>query len=200
MSRLIIGITGGIASGKSTFLSIMQEQGFLTISADNIVKELYKKDKKGYQKIIELRLDNILDKEQNIDIKRLRELVFSKPEIKNKIELAIHPLVIKELNKLIKQSDKDKIAIEIPLLFEAKLEKIFSHTVTISAKKGLMIQNIIQRYGIQEKEAEKMLENQMDIEKKVERSTFVLQNNDSYDAFVSKAKALSTAPLRADLE
>lgn len=191
MNRLIIGITGGIASGKSTFLSIMQENGFFTISADDIVRELYKKNERGYFKILELKLGDVLDNEQNLDTKKLRELIFARPEIKDKIEKTIHPLVTSEINRLIKQSEKNKIAIEVPLLFEAGLENIFTHTVTISAKKDLMIENIVSRYGIQNKDAEKMLGNQMDIQKKVERSTFVIQNNSSYDEFISKGKKLA---------
>lgn len=191
MNRLIIGITGGIASGKSTFLSIMQMNGFFTISADKVVRELYKKNEKGYLKILELKLGDILDSEQNINTKKLRELIFSRPDIKDKIEKAIHPLVTSEINKIIHQSDKNKIAIEVPLLFEAGIENIFTHIVTISAKKDLMIKNIVSRYGIQNENAEKMLNNQMNIQKKVERSTFVIQNNGSYDEFISNGKKLA---------
>ena len=63
--------------------------------------------------------------------------------------------------------------------------------MTISAKKDLMIKNIVSRYGIQNENAEKMLNNQMNIQKKVERSTFVIQNNGSYDEFISNGKKLA---------
>ena len=186
MNRLIIGITGGIASGKSTFLTILGKNGFYTISADDIVRKLYQKDAQGYKGLVKLKIDGLFDEDKNINKKRLREIIFSSSEIKDKIEKIVHPLVIEDIKRQIQTSKSNRIAVEIPLLFEAGLEDLCTYTVTISTKKELMIKNINDRYGTEKDEAKKMIDSQMDIQIKMKRSDFVIMNDGTLEDFKYK--------------
>ena len=186
MNRLIIGITGGIASGKSTFLAILRENGFYTISADDIVGKLYQKEAQGYKGLTKLNIDGLFDKDRNINKKKLREIIFSSSAIKEKIEKIVHPLVIENIQKQIQTCPSNRIAVEIPLLFEAGLENICTYTVTISTKKELMIKNINDRYGTKKDEAEKMINSQMDIQIKMKKSDFVIINDGNLEDFKYK--------------
>ena len=190
MNRTIIGITGGIASGKSTFLAILGEKGFHTISADDIVGKLYDKNADGYKGLIKLNIDDLFDKDKNVNKEKLREIIFSNSAIKDKIEKIIHPLVIKDIKKQIQDCQSNRIAVEIPLLFEAGLENLCTFTVTISAKKELMTKNINDRYGIGKNEAEKMIDSQMDIQIKMKRSNFVVINDGTLEDLRNKAQEL----------
>ena len=190
MNRTIIGITGGIASGKSTFLAILGEKGFHTISADDIVGKLYDKNADGYKGLIKLNIDDLFDKDKNVNKETLREIIFSNSAIKDKIEKIIHPLVIKDIKKQIQDCQSNRIAVEIPLLFEAGLENLCTFTVTISAKKELMTKNINDRYGIGKNEAEKMIDSQMDIQIKMKRSNFVVINDGTLEDLRNKAQEL----------
>ena len=181
MNRLIIGVTGGIASGKSTFLSILGENGFKIISADEIVKRLYEKGAPGYNAIKGLGIADLFDMNAELNKKRLRHIIFSDVKMKTKVEKMIHPLVISQMKEFIESNHTSNIAVEIPLLFEAGLEDMCTHTVTIYAKKEMMMRNIKTRYGATEKEAEEMLASQMDIQTKMKMSGFVIMNNETLD-------------------
>jgi len=186
MDRLIIGITGGIASGKSTFLAILGDNGFHTISADDIVGKLYQKKAPGYKGLIKLKIDGLFDKDGNLNKKKLREIIFSDSSTKDRVEEIIHPFVIEEIKKQIQASTSNKVVVEIPLLFEVGLENICTYTVTISAKKELMIKNIKDRYVIGKNEAEKMINSQMDIKIKMKKSDFVIINDGNLEDFKCK--------------
>jgi dephospho-CoA kinase len=188
--RLIIGVTGGIASGKSTFLSILGDSGFVTISSDDIVKKLYEKDAPGYKELVKLGVKGLLDKDGNINKDALRKMVFSDTARKAEIEKLIHPLVIKEIQAQVQANSTKNIAVEIPLLFEAGLEKMCTHTVTVYADEHMMIDNISARYGITKEEAQKMIYSQMDMQTKMQKSDFVVMNKGTVEDLRNKTLEL----------
>lgn len=191
--RLIIGVTGGIASGKSTFLSILGENGFATISSDDIVKKLYEKDAPGYRELIKLGVKGLLDKSGNINKDVLRKMVFSDTASTSKkaeIEKLIHPLVIKEIQRQAQANGSRDIAVEIPLLFEAGLEKMCTHTVTVYADEHMMISNISARYGVKKEDAQKMISSQLDMQTKMQKSDLVVMNTGTVEDLRNKTLEL----------
>jgi dephospho-CoA kinase len=174
-----IGITGGIASGKTTLLSIFKKKGFKVFSADILVKDLYKENKKGYKELKKLKLD--IFKNNKIDIKKLRTLFLKDKKVKIKIEEKIHPLVIKEIIKILKKHKN--VVVEIPLLFESKLEKLFTHIITTRTSNKKALPRIMKR-GLSEKEAKNMIK----IRGKVKKSKYDIKNNTTLASFKKTAK------------
>jgi dephospho-CoA kinase len=189
-NRLMIGVTGSIASGKSSFCRILKEYGFESINSDEIVSELYQKDGTAYRAIVALGIDNLKKENGEIDKENLRKLIFNDPVMKQKIEALVHPLVLEEINSRVQKSIKTKFVIEVPLLFEAKLEKIFNLIVSVFAEKETIIKNTEKKYNITRLEAEKILSSQMDIEEKMKKSDFVIMNTGTIEDLRVKALEL----------
>jgi len=192
MDKIIIGITGGIASGKSSFLSFLKKYRFKTLSADEIVSSLYKKDGLGYKALKALRIKGTFDSDGNLNKKKVRDLIFRNKTIRNRVEKVIHPLVIKEIKDFIKGVPKGSLAcVEIPLLFEADKQELCTYTATIYTPETQMIKTLRERYSISAKEAEKMLGTHMDITQKMMRSDIVIFNTGSLKTLQDKAGKLA---------
>ena len=121
-----IGLTGGIASGKSQVRKLFEEKSFKTLSADEVVHSLMKKGQKAYDEILQKFGVDILDKNQEIDRKALGELVFKDKKLLRCLEEILHPEVKKTFDNWQKQNaGEDWIVYEIPLLFEKNREEDF---------------------------------------------------------------------------
>lgn len=129
--QIIIGLTGKIASGKSTVLSIFKSKGIPAISSDEIVKNLYKK-----KCIVDLvNKEFNLTFENEIDKSILRQYLISNPSKISKLNKIIHPLVKREIISFIKANKSELIVAEVPLLFEAKFEQIFDYIIALDISK-----------------------------------------------------------------
>ncbi len=120
MSRLTVGLTGGLASGKSTVLELFHKLGIETLSADKIVHCLIENGGAAYSTIIDHYSESILTSEKNIDRAKLRQIIFSSPEEKRWLEQRLHPLVRSSLLKLLEKVTSPYAVIEIPLLAESE--------------------------------------------------------------------------------
>uniref|UniRef100_A0A832GLP9 Dephospho-CoA kinase n=1 Tax=Caldimicrobium thiodismutans TaxID=1653476 RepID=A0A832GLP9_9BACT len=147
MKTKLIAITGGLATGKSTFLRLLQKMGFTTLSCDEIVKDLYKSDiiKK---KVVNLLGEDILSEDWQIDKRKVLEKILQNPSLRRALESLIHPLVwekIKETLRECTQKGNKIIFVEVPLLFEAGWETFFDEIWVITCKEET------QKWRIEEK-------------------------------------------------
>lgn len=175
LSNPIIGLTGGIATGKSTASKILKDLGYFIIDADLLVKEIYKEEdtinfiKVNFPKCF---IDG------NIDFKLLREEFFSSPITKNQIENFIYkrmPFLFKEKANL---ANSDEVIIyDVPLLFEKSLDKLVDQSLCVYASKNIQIQRLVARDNISIELAEKILAGQMSIEDKKLKSDWVIDNS-----------------------
>lgn len=120
MSIFTIGLTGGLASGKSSVLDFFRQLGIDTFSADKVVHQLMAKDNFAYRTIVDHFGDNLLNSENEIDRLKLRKIIFNSPEEKNWLENYLHPLVRNSLLKQRNNAISPYVVIEIPLLAESK--------------------------------------------------------------------------------
>ena len=190
---VILGITGTIASGKSAFTENLVNLGFKTLSADKIVGDLCQKDQKGYIGLIKLGLTNLTDNDGHINKSFFRELVFGDDKIRKQVEVVLHPLVIENIKQEIaKLKQNEKLAVEIPLLFETGLQDICTYTVAVCRGNRAVIDSVAQRYSISKIEAEKLLKIQMSVGEKIIKADFVVMNSNSLKGLNKKAAALSS--------
>lgn len=176
---MILGLTGGIASGKSTASRIFREMGYEVYDADTIAHETLKKEL--CKKVIENEFGKtILDEKGEINRKYLREIVFRDREKLKKLNSIIHPIVIKEFENIKKNIDYKKIIIfDIPLLFETKLEYLCDKIVLIFTDRETQIQRIISRDKISRELAQKMIDSQETLESKKMKSDYIIDNSRS---------------------
>ena len=181
----LIGLTGSIATGKSTVARMFKERGFYVIDADELAHSVYKKGEEAYFKLIEVFGRGILDKSREIDRKKLGALVIKDKEKLKILESIVHPEVErkrKEIIENIKREIPDAMIIyDVPLLFEKNLEKLFDCVIVVYAKPELQIKRLMERDGMTEDEAKRRIAMQLSIEKKRELADVVIDNSNSID-------------------
>ncbi len=169
-----IGITGSLASGKSTVANIISKNKYPIFSADKVVKNLYKKN--FFIKKVKSKFK--LKNSKNIKI-QVKNLIKKDKNKLQKLESIIHPLVRKEMNRSLKTKKNFNISIfEIPLLIEGKLTKYFDIILFVAANEKIRLRRYIQRGG-NEKIFTILNKRQMSQKKKIKKSDFIIYNNRS---------------------
>ncbi len=179
-----IGLTGKISSGKSTALDIYKKLGAATLSSDEIVHELYQKDE-----VINLIEKTLLIKFPNgkIDIALLRNNILVNPKNKKKLEKIIHPLVEKEIiNFLDKESNPIRV-VEVPLLFESKMDHYFDTIVVIDINKQKQLERLQNRDKEKAIYLEKINETNK-IDENKNKATYLILNNLDFKTFEKEIK------------
>ena len=190
-----IGLTGGIASGKSTITKYIRKNKRIPIlDADNLSKELIMPNTIGYKKILGYFGNQILDKyssEKIINRKLLKKIIFEDAHHREWIQKLLHPL-IKE--KMIEECNVYKnneiILLVIPLLFEAKFEDICTEIWLVKCSELEQIQRLIRRDKISEEKARKIIKLQLNFEAKQKLSDVILDNSDDTNQWIYKIKEL----------
>lgn len=172
-----IGITGVIGSGKTTIANILKGLKIPVIDADEISRNLTKKGTTVFKKIIETFGNEILNADGELDRKKLAEIVFSNPKKRKLLENIIHPAVKAERNKIINELERKNInivALDIPLLFEAEMDKEVDFIITAYADENTLFERVRKRDGMTFEEFSKRLKNQYSLEEKISKSDFVI--------------------------
>ncbi len=175
---MVVAITGGIGTGKSTVLEIFSGLGARTLSADEIVHQLLRRDDIKRQIREEFGDDVFSDDE--IDRKALAGVAFSSKETRRRLESLLHPHVFQEIEAFIRQHGEDVVVVEIPLLFETGSEYRFDYTVTVKAPEDLVYKRLEKR-GIPVEEIKRRLSHQMPLEEKIRRADLVIDNSGSIE-------------------
>ncbi|WP_187647675.1 dephospho-CoA kinase [Nitrosophilus labii] len=187
-----IALTGGIASGKSTVCNILKLYGFSIIDADKIAHQVLEEQK---EKIAEIFGKEYI-KNGKVDRKALGKLIFNEPKAKKSLEELLHPLIKQKIETESLKLEKYKVPyiVDIPLFFETKNYPI-KKVVVVYAPKEIQLKRVLEREELSEGEAKKRLNAQMDIEKKKELATYVIDNSKDLkhlqkeiEVFVEKVK------------
>ena len=164
----IIGLTGGIGSGKSAAAKILKELGLKVIDLDQITHELMMPSELGYIEIKKEFGEKYIDTKGAIDRKLLREEIFSSFDLKKRIESILHPIIFEECNKQLNLLKHEKyIVLVIPLLFETRnYISLIDESLLIDCDLETQIERVIKRDSISKTLANRIIKNQMNREKK----------------------------------
>jgi dephospho-CoA kinase len=194
---LIIAITGGIGSGKSTVANILKERGFTVISTDNIAKNVINKNQKIQQKIIETFgnesfIDGVYNTKYISDIV-FEDNIFLKEKNANdnlmKLNQIVHPAVIDEMideieilqQNNLQQNNLEIIFVESALIFELELEDGFDYIISVTASSKTRLERIINRTGLNEQQIKSRISHQISQEEKNKNSDFIIENEKGID-------------------
>ncbi|MGL4403962.1 MAG: dephospho-CoA kinase [Fusobacteriaceae bacterium] len=174
---MILGLTGGIASGKSTASRILREMGYEVYDADIMAHEVLKNNL--CKKAIENEFGkSVFDEKGEVNRKLLREIVFRDSRKLKKLNSIIHPLVIKEFQNIKENNILEKtIIFDIPLLFETNLEYLCDKIILIFTDRETQIKRIRERDKNSRELAEKMIDSQESIESKIMKSDYCIENS-----------------------
>lgn len=185
----IIGLTGGIGTGKSTVLSIFQEYGAGIIDSDHIARALVEKDKPAYQNIVSHFSTDILNSEQQIDRPKLRQIIFDNPLEKQWLESYLHPLIRQEIKKQLEKFYSKAsstltpyVIIDIPLLKDRKDFPFLNRILVVDCSQDLQIKRICDRSGLSESAAKQIIDQQISRQKRSLLADDLIMNNKDLDA------------------
>lgn len=179
----VIGLTGGIATGKSTVSAILENAGALIIDADRIAREAVKKGQPAYREIVEHFGETVLLPDGEINRSVLGDIIFNAPGKKQLLNKIVHPYVRKETHRQLQQIGRTEpnaiVILDIPLLIEAEMDKDLSEVIVVYVPEHIQIERLMQRDGISEADALARVRSQMPIEEKKDKATIVVDNSGS---------------------
>ncbi len=183
-----IAITGGIATGKSSVCSLLKLYGYSIIDADMIAHNALE-SLKG-KVLLEFGSD-ILDSNNNIDRKKLGEIIFNNNDRKTKLESILHPFIRNEILKQAEQLEQNSkiYFVDIPLFFEVKEKYPINRVLLVYAPKEIQLHRLIKRDNIDKNLAYKKIESQLDIESKKQASTYIIDNSKDLTYLQSQIEA-----------
>jgi dephospho-CoA kinase len=180
----LIGLTGGIASGKSTVAAILRRLGAAIVNADELSREVVQPDTPGWKEIVAIFGSEVLQPDRTLDRQKLRKIVFNDPGARKKLEGVIHPRVRALAEQRIKEhaaAGFDVVVYEVPLLFEGNLQDSLRPVVLIAADPATQKQRLKERDHLGGPEAEKHIAAQMSLEQKRRLADYVIENDGSLD-------------------
>ena len=181
---MIVGLTGGIGTGKSTVSRKLRERGYPVIDLDVISREVIE-----YPEVIDGLVRNfgneILENQNNtsgkksISRNKLRQTVFKEEKKVSVLNSIMHPPIVEEMRRQVENLKKNykTVFVEVQLLFEAKLEKEFDLTVLVYADKKTQLERVLKRDGRKEEEVQQIINAQMDMTEKRRLSNYIIENN-----------------------
>ncbi|MCA1032012.1 dephospho-CoA kinase [Bacillus timonensis] len=177
---VVIGLTGGIASGKSTVSTMLQELGFVIIDADMIARKVVEPGEIAYRQIVEAFGESILLETKEIDRVKLGGIIFHNEDKRKLLNSIVHPAVrkamIDEKEKYIINGEQ-LIVLDIPLLFESKLTHLVNKALLIYVNFETQLNRLMKRNDLSEEEARARISSQMPLKDKCKLADEVIDNN-----------------------
>ena len=177
MKKQIIGITGGISSGKSNVASEIRKFGYPVFDADLISKESLDYNTPCYLMVCEIFGEKILNSDFTINRQKLATIIFNDVSKRQELMKIIHPYVKKELEENILKSTSDLVFIDVPLLFETDFHLMCDKIICVYLDKNLQLERLITRDNIDKSLAIKKIESQLPLDIKVKKSDYVINSS-----------------------
>lgn len=188
-----MGLTGGIASGKSTVAKILTELGAAIVDADILSREVVAPGHDGWKEIVATFGRDVLQADQNLDRQKLRTLIFNNPDARKQLEAIIHPRVRALAEQRIREHGEAGYAVvvyEVPLLFEGNLQEWLRPVILVASNVDLQRQRLQRRDGLDASAAQKHIDAQMSLEDKRKLADYVIENDGSLADLESQVRAV----------
>jgi len=178
---LLIGVTGGIACGKTEVCKVFQKKGATVLSGDQIGKEVVEKNKKVLKELVRTFGEEILNKNRTLNRRKLGKMAFASKEAKDKLNEIIHPYLLRDLRKRVKsvrkKNPKAIVAIDAALIVEWGLQDELDHLVFVESKREDKIKRLQEQKGYSRKEALDRIKSQLPEITKKRLADFVIRND-----------------------
>ncbi|NMH71523.1 dephospho-CoA kinase [Bacillus sp. RO2] len=177
---LIIGLTGGIASGKSTVANMLRGKNIPIVDADVVAREVVEIGTDTYKKLVSEFGTDILNDDKTLNRPKLGSIIFQDETKRQKLNDIMHPSIrtsMKEKTKNYIEEGHDVVVMDIPLLFESKLTHLVDKTLLVYVTEKTQLNRLMERNDLSEKEATDRIRSQMPLTEKVKLSHAVIDNN-----------------------
>jgi dephospho-CoA kinase len=180
-----IGLTGGIATGKSTVANLLVQRGALLIDLDRIAREIVEPGQPALEQIAQRFGQAVLQADGTLDRKKLGAIVFADPGKRKALEQITHPAiraVMKQRMEHYRTTEPGRLTVvDVPLLYESGLVSYFEKIMVVYVPRQAQLERLMRRDKLSREEAEKRLNAQMDIEEKKRRADYVIDNSGSLE-------------------
>lgn len=179
---LVIGLTGGIASGKSTVANMLRDKNIPIVDADIVAREVVEIGTDTYKKLVSEFGQEILNADKTLNRPKLGSIIFQNQEKREKLNSIMHPSIrtrMKEKTQKYIEEGHDVVVMDIPLLFESKLTHLVDKTLLVFVTEKTQLKRLMERNDLTEKEATDRINSQMPLSEKVKFSHAVIDNNGS---------------------
>ena len=188
-----LGLTGGIACGKSTVSSLLREHGIPVLDADEVAKIVVKPGSPGLQSVVQVFGPGILEASGSLDRRRLGQIVFGDKAKLRLLESITHPLIREEIDRQrqVLQRQGAALAIyDVPLLFESQSEKQFEKVIVVSCTQQQQRARLRQRTGWSDTEIENRIAAQIPLTEKESKADFIIHNDGDADYLKKEVQRL----------
>lgn len=191
---LNVGLTGGIACGKSIVADMFVRRGAHLIDFDTLAHEVQKPGRAAWEKVVQYFGEDILLPDKNIDRNKLAKIVFANQEKLAVLNQIVHPYVFLEwhdcLEKIGSKENNAIILAAVPLLFEVKRQHLFDVTLLVIVSPEEQLKRLMARNDLSREDAQKRIESQMPIERKIELADIVIDNQESLSETEKKVEEI----------
>jgi dephospho-CoA kinase len=182
-NRLLLAVTGGIASGKSSVSKMLEELGAPLIDFDALARLVVEPGKPAWKEIVAFFGEQVVQEDQHLDRKKLSEMVFRDMEKRKKLESFTHPRINeefeKQVNQIVAEDPGAIIQVAIPLLIELNLQYKFHKVLVVHSSPEMQVERLMKRDGISREAAANILKAQLPIDEKVKFADFAIHNEGS---------------------
>jgi dephospho-CoA kinase len=184
MNMKLIGLTGGIGTGKSTVSAMLRARGVTVVDADEATRAVQAPGSEGLDRIVESFGPELLTPSGELDRARLAGIVFKDPEARRRLNAIVHPLVRAWMAERVREAaDRGEpvVVLDIPLLYESRGEEGLDAVIVVYAPPELQVRRLVEFRGMTEAEARERIAAQMPIDEKRRRARHVIRNTGSLD-------------------
>lgn len=189
----LVGLTGGIASGKSTVAKILKQLGAAIVDADQLSREVVTPGQDGWKEIAATFGSEVLQADQTLDRQKLRTIIFNNPNARKQLEAIIHPRVRALAEQRISEhcaAGVELIVYEVPLLFEGKIHEWLRPVILVACDVEIQRQRLQQRDAIDATAAQKIIDAQMSLAEKRRLADYVIENDGSLADLETQVRAV----------
>lgn len=186
----LIGLTGGIASGKSTVAKLLAAHGAETIDADQVARDVVQPGSDGLDAVVAEFGEGVLTSEGELDRTSLGKVVFSDPQKRLKLEAILHPLIKSRTSELISESSREIVVYAVPLLVEANVDYPFDFIVTVEAGDDNQLERLVRSRGLSAEEAKERISSQATRQQREARADFVLDSSGTHEQLAKQVDTL----------
>lgn len=177
---MLLGLTGSIATGKSTVSAMLRQKGALIIDADQAAREVVKPESEGLKRIVAHFGEEMLNDEGKLDRARLGTVIFQDPLKRKKLNQLLHPLIVQTMQlqtDAIRKRDQQALIIwDVPLLIEGNLTPCVEAVILVYVPREIQLERLMKRNSLSKREAMNRIEAQMDIEEKRKFADYIIDN------------------------
>jgi dephospho-CoA kinase len=189
----LVGLTGGIASGKSTVAAILRRFGAAIINADDLSREVVQPEQDAWKEIVDAFGPDILHEDKTLERRKLRQIVFDNPEARKKLEAIIHPRVRALAERKISElaaAGTSIIVYEVPLLFENQIHLWLRPVIVVACDIETQKKRLLERDHLTELEVHQHLDAQMSLEEKRKLADYVIENDGTLEELEQQVRAV----------